>query len=101
MAPGFQTGRLSKELPYNRLQGNEDTSPDSPRRFSKAEFRGKASLEVLNESSPLLLPQRDEDDISPTDSDTSVDELDFLDGEEQEESKSVWYLFVLTLSIGG
>ncbi|KAL8716037.1 MAG: hypothetical protein Q9225_006277 [Loekoesia sp. 1 TL-2023] len=101
MAPGLQNGRLSKELPYNRLQGNEDAYPDSPRRFSKAESRGKASLEALNENSPLLLPQRVDDDIGSTDSDTSVDELDFLDGEEQEESKSVWYLFVLTLSIGG
>ena len=101
MAPGLQSKRLSKDLPYNYPQENEDVYPDSPRRFSKAETRGKASLDFLNENSPLLLPQRIEDDSSPIDSNTSVDELDFLDGEEQEESRSVWYLFVLTLCIGG
>ncbi|KAL9601713.1 MAG: hypothetical protein Q9219_002324 [cf. Caloplaca sp. 3 TL-2023] len=97
MAPGLQNRRLSKELPYYNQSGSEDNYPDSPRRFSKAEARGKASLDALNENSPLLVPQRIEDDHGPTESDPSVDEFDFLDGDEQEESKSVWYLFALLL----
>lgn len=101
MAPGLQDKRLSKELPYIRPQGSDDSYAEQPRQFSKAEARNKASLDLLNEDSPLLLPQRLEDDRGSIDSDTSVDELDFLDGEEKEESKSAWYLFVLTLSIGG
>lgn len=95
MAPSRQNQRLSKELPYHRIQENADSYADPPLQSSKA------SRDVLNENSPLISPQRIEDDSSPLDSDTSVDELDYLDGEEQEKSKSVWYLFVLTLSIGG
>lgn len=101
MAPCRQNQRLSKELPYHRNQENGDPYPDTPPPFNKAGSRSKASLEILNENSPLLSPQGIEDDSSPLDSDVSVDELDFLDGDEQQESKGVWYLFVLTLSIGG
>lgn len=101
MAPGLQDKRSSKELPYHRTQGSDDCYSEQPRRFSKAEARNKPSLDLLNEDSPLLLPQRPEDDRDSIVSDTSVDELGFLDGEEKEESKSAWYLFVLTLSIGG
>lgn len=101
MAPIFPKQRLSKELPYHHAQGNEEIYSDSPPQFNKNDPRGKPSLELLNENSPLLSPQRREDDDDTISSGTSVDELDYLEGEEQEESKSVWYLFVLTLSIGG
>lgn len=106
MAPKHLNQRLSKKLPYHRNQANGDPYADATPPFKETDPRGKASLELLNENSPLLAPQRLEDDSSPLDSspldsDSSVDELDFLEGEEQQESKSVWYLFVLTLSIGG
>lgn len=101
MAPRHQTQRLSKELPFHRDQQNENSFSDPRPSFTKGGPPGKASLEVLNENSPLLSAQRIEDDNSPLDIDPSVDELEYLDIEEQEESKSVWYLIVLTLSIGG
>ncbi|KAI4149450.1 MAG: hypothetical protein LQ341_001310 [Variospora aurantia] len=101
MAPRHQRQRLSKDLPFHRIQENGDSYSDPPLPVNKAETRTKASLEILNENSPLLSPQRIDDDGTLLDSDTSVDELDFLDGDEQQESKSVWYLLVLTLSIGG
>ncbi|KAL8739342.1 MAG: hypothetical protein Q9181_000073 [Wetmoreana brouardii] len=101
MAPQIPRPRLSKELPYRNGDIDGENYSDSPLPFSKADPRGKASLEVLNENSPLLTPQRIEDDEGTISSGTPVDELDYLDGEEQVESKSVWYLFVLTLSIGG
>ncbi|KAL8932459.1 MAG: hypothetical protein Q9211_006302 [Gyalolechia sp. 1 TL-2023] len=101
MAPGLQDKRVSKESSYHRPGGDGDTYPVQPRRLSKAEARSKASLDLLNENSPLLLPQRLEGDNSSVGSDASIHELELLDGEEREESKSVWYLFVLTLSIGG
>lgn len=101
MAPSHHSLRLSKELPFHRIQENGDSCSDTPLPTNKAETRTKASLEILNENSPLLSPQIFEHDGALLESDTSVAELDFLDGEEQQESKSVWYLLVLTLSIGG
>jgi hypothetical protein len=53
----------------------------------------------LNESSPLLSPLQSDRDID--DHDTPAGLLDWNDGEEEEKSKSVFYLFILTLSIGG
>ncbi|KAL8875798.1 MAG: hypothetical protein Q9198_005895 [Flavoplaca austrocitrina] len=93
--------RISKELPYHNGWEAERTHPDAPPRYSKSDSRGKPSLDFLNEASPLLSPQRRDDDESPIASGTPADELDILDGEEQAKSKSHWYLFVLTLSIGG
>ena len=93
--------RLSKELPDHNEQETDRPYTDRPVRFSKTDSRGKPSLDLLNEASPLLSPQRRDDDESPIASGTPADELDYLDGEEQAESKSHWYLFVLTLSIGG
>ena len=64
--------------------------------------RGRASLEPLNESSPLLSPEEDEfqHGCLPPVPGTPSGMLDWGE-EDEEESKSMWYLFVLTLSIGG
>ena len=63
--------------------------------------RLRRSFEPLNENSPLLSPQYPEDgDAFLQRPGTPADILDWND-EEAEESKSVWYLFLLTLSIGG
>ncbi|MCJ1482930.1 hypothetical protein MMC06_003096 [Schaereria dolodes] len=63
--------------------------------------RSNRSLE-LNEQSPLLSPQYLEDDqtLLAGSTGTPANELEWRDGG-AEESKSVWYLFLLTLSIGG
>lgn len=65
--------------------------------------RRSQSLDLLNEQSPLLSPQRpaDEDDTSTIQPGTPGLALDWDDDDEEEETKSVWYLFLLTLSIGG
>ncbi|KAI4243749.1 MAG: hypothetical protein L6R40_003362 [Gallowayella cf. fulva] len=103
MDSGLPNQRLSKELPYHHDHQSKELYRDRPVRFSKADSRGKPSLEFQNEASPLLLPQRRDDDESSTHSGTPADELDYLDerGEEQAKSKSQWYLFVLTLCLGG
>ncbi|KAL8710983.1 MAG: hypothetical protein Q9220_004582 [cf. Caloplaca sp. 1 TL-2023] len=100
MAPRPLNQILSNEPPHHRDHENGNAIPDTPVRFSKDDIRGKASLDVLNENSPLLSPVRGDDEDSSI-SGTPADELDYLDGEEKEPSKSIWYLFVLTLSIGG
>ena len=64
--------------------------------------RGNTSFDLLNESSPLLSPQHpdfQDGHTSPLPSTPSA-MLNYGDDDE-EESKSVWYLFLLTLSIGG
>ena len=91
--------RLSEELPpqYETTEVNQHSLPASTNVTPK---RGR-SLELLNENSPLLAPQYLDDDDSPLQrSSTPAGRLDWNDGE-AEESKSVWYLFLLTLSIGG
>ena len=65
----------------------------------KIQTRGAPSLD-LNESSPLLSPVRDDDGRISEDHDALTGLLDWSDGQE-EGSKSVFYLFILTLSIGG
>ena len=64
--------------------------------------RGRSSLEPLNESSPLLSPEQDEFQNGRTSPilGTPSGMLDW-GVEDEEESKSLWYLFMLTLSIGG
>ena len=103
--------RLSRDQPpaYDKGGNPLSTPPSTPRGYARGkrsfdvlnEQRGKRSLDVLNEQSPLLLPQRiSDDDELDRRSGAPESILGFNDGEE-EETKSVWYLFVLTLSIGG
>ncbi len=66
---------------------------------TKSHKRGGASID-LNEQSPLLSPIRVQDWRNSEDLDTPTGLLDWND-EEVENSKSVFYLFILTLSIGG
>ena len=69
---------------------------------AKSGSRRSQSLDLLNESSPLLLPQQiiEDDDTSTLHPGTPGLALDFAD-EEEEETKSGWYLFLLALGIGG
>ena len=70
---------------------------------AKGGSRRSQSLDLLNESSPLLLPQQvidDDDDTSTLRPGTPGLALDFAD-EEEEGTKSGWYLFLLALGIGG
>ena len=55
----------------------------------------------LSEDSPLLSPVRPDSDRGLDDHDTPSGLLDWNDGQDEEQSKSVFYLFILTLSIGG
>lgn len=103
MAQGWpNSSRKSKEISQTRKSQEYDES--QPRRSvaSSKGIRGNTSLDLLNESSPLLSPQHPEfgdDHLSPIPRSPSG-MLDTGD-EDEEESKSVWYLFLLTLSIGG
>ena len=96
MAQDHGDRRISKETPFHRDDIESDLV-ESPLENGKS---GKPSLDYLNEHSPLLTPQREEDDDSPLPSGTPADLLDYNEGEE-EVSKSHWYLFLLALSIGG
>jgi solute carrier family 45 protein 1/2/4 len=60
------------------------------------------SQQNLGENSPLLLPQSGNDDRDSDISTIVSTDCNIAEGEDaQEESKSMWYLFLLTISIGG
>ncbi|KAF6241742.1 hypothetical protein HO173_000454 [Letharia columbiana] len=88
--------RLSKES--SRQQGTTESHVSSP--LSSAKDRSRPGSLNLNESSPLLSPQRSQDERGPEDRGTSPGLLDWNEGEE-EQSKSTFYLIILTLGIGG
>lgn len=96
------SSRASKELFDTRK--SQEALEGQPRRSvaSSRGIRGNTSLDLLNESSPLLSPQYPEiqDGLAPPLPSTPSGLLD-CDEDDEEESKSVWYLFLLTLSIGG
>ena len=54
-----------------------------------------------NEQSPLLAAERRDSDISTLGRNGVQEQLEYKDEGEDEESKSTWYLVILTLSIGG
>lgn len=87
----------------SRLSRKEESTTEDYSRLSigsaKDQARGASPLD-LNESSPLLSPTRINDGRNFEDHDTPTELLDWSDGQE-EDSKSVVYLFILTLSIGG
>ncbi|KAI9721519.1 MAG: hypothetical protein M1812_002281 [Candelaria pacifica] len=62
--------------------------------------RASTSLDFQNEASPLIIPQRLEDDVWRP-STALLTPLDDLENEEIEDTKSVWYLIFLTIPIGG
>lgn len=102
-------------LQWTETTRNSEEFPDGPLARSNAEgqtrnsvaspksIRVNSSLELLNESSPLLSPQQVEfqDGRTPPLPGTPSAMLDWSDDEYEEKTKSVWYLFLLTLSIGG
>ena len=80
----------------------DDDHVSTPTNTLRENARGERSFDVLSEQSPLLLPQRvSDDDELDRGCGTPGSILGFNDAEEEEETKSVWYLFMLTLSIGG
>lgn len=86
----------------NAYAKKQDTIGDHPR-SSLSSVRGHEhggpSLD-LNENSPLLSPIRSLGDDALDGHDTPTGLLDWSDGQE-EQSRSVFYLFILTLGIGG
>ena len=97
-----QSPRFSKESSEARKNhGTKETPAQKSISSAKAAW-GRQSFEPLNESSPLLSPEQDEfqDGLTSSIPGTPSGMLDWGE-EDEEESKSVWYLFVLTLSIGG
>ena len=91
------SSRSSNWHPENKEPSNDFPRPSPELR--EAQTR-RAPSSDLNESSPLLSPVRDDDERISEDHDTLTELLDWSDGQD-EESKSVFYLFILTLSIGG
>lgn len=80
-------------------RGTTERHVSSPSGSVKDRESRPGSLD-LNENSPLLSPERSQADRGSEDRDISTGLLDWNDGEE-EESKSTFYLFILTLGIGG
>ena len=88
--------------PLDELSKEEEPAEEFTRSSvgsRKSQTRGAQSLD-LNESSPFLEPVRVEGDRASQDHDTPTELLDWNDGQD-EKSKSVFYLFILTLGIGG
>lgn len=78
--------------------GSAPQSPQSPRHDRKGQ-NGTASQ---TEGSPLLSPESPSFDPTRSASLESLDSLDWEESkQEPEPSKSIFYLFILTLSIGG
>ena len=104
MAPqGADISRNFKELPDSHLARSNDEGQPRNSGASAKSSRGNTSLDLLNENSPLLSPQQVEfqDGRTPPLPGTPSAMLDWSDDDDDEKSKSVWYLFLLTLSIGG
>lgn len=99
MAHGRSQSVASKKSPTGPPPAYETTEVN-PRRTSVTAARVGRSLEILNENSPLLSPTNPQDESLPRRENIPENALDWAD-EEAQESKSVWYLFLLTLSIGG
>ena len=97
------TPRNSKESPDRSLSRSNTESQPRNSGASANSNQENSSLDVLNESSPLLPPQQVEfqDGRTPPLPGTPSAMLDWSDDEDEEKTKSVWYLFLLTLSIGG
>ncbi|MCJ1306917.1 hypothetical protein MMC25_000561 [Agyrium rufum] len=79
-----------------RSSSTSSSAPNTPTR------RQRILAQQLNEDSPLLDAQRTEDNeaLLPQ-SEIPEELLQYNEQEGAEASKSVWYLFLLTLSIGG
>ena len=92
--------QLSQELPpqYEEAETHLDPALES----GPVIPRSNRSLERQNEQSPLLSPQQtlDGDGGARRRADSPADILEWDEGDGQE-TKSVWYLFLLTLGIGG
>ena len=76
-----------------------ESHASSPLASAKDRRSAPGSLD-LNENSPLLSPQRFQNERGSDDPGISTGLLDWNDGDD-EESKSTFYLVILTLGIGG
>ena len=91
--------RASKESQRHDKSGHSHFRPIQP--LSGDGNRENENEDVLCESSPLLSPVPSEHEhLTGGGSRAPSGLLDWNEGDE-ERSKSVWYLFLLTLSIGG
>lgn len=92
--------RLSKESPpqYEEAETNHKLSLESGSFTPRAD----RSVEILDEQSPLLSPKQSSDGEGDARwrGDSPANILEWNDGDGQE-TKSVWYLILLTLGIGG
>ncbi len=90
--------------PSKDFAGHHDTVKSHPRLArprNEVGAQGNESEDYLNETSPLLSPKSLENEqLTEGGSRTPSGLLELNEGDE-EQSKSVWYLFLLTLSIGG
>ncbi|KAI9876745.1 MAG: hypothetical protein M1830_005827 [Pleopsidium flavum] len=98
--------KLSDPIPTNRLSketSNYDIPEPNPVRtppHGPGTPRPSRSLDLMSEQSPLLSPQSSTDDKS-TSRRGSILRNPESSGADGQETKSTWYLFLLTLSIGG
>lgn len=92
--------RLSKESPPHYDEGQ--TRPEPALEPGSYTPRADRSLELLHEQSPLLSPKQSLDGAGDAGrrGDSPADILEWSEGDRQQ-TKSVWYLILLTLGIGG
>jgi len=88
--------RVSKETPrYDIAEPNTRRPPLHVRTV-----RASRSIDLMDEESPLLSPASSNDAKSPPRRGSILRHIQ-SSGEDVQETKSTWYLFLLVLSIGG
>ena len=101
MAHDSSTSRPVSRLSRESSRQEETTESRLPSPLSSAkDHRSRPGSLDLNENSPLLSPQRFQNERGSENRGTSTGLLDWNDGDE-EKSKSTFYLIILTLGIGG
>ena len=93
--------RSSRSSSTLSQKGDDGDASFRPSLGSTKSLKRGGHSQDLNENSPLLSPTPFADDRTYSDQDVPDGMLDYNDGDDEEQSKSVFYLFILTLSIGG
>ena len=99
-----QFGQKSPSTPVTNgesRQGEDNKKSNGHPKLTNKKLNSVKGGDGPNESSPLLATRRNEDPVRLSPIKTTDDGTWDGDDDDSQETKSVWYLMLLTLSIGG